>query len=158
MHLNRKSAPLTEEGSGLVTRCSCCARNIIQRFHQKEKVRDEIPRKPFDEGTGHWYKISFIYTFNNLFNKARAQMFSRALGIQNRVTNCYPPKIARCKQRWPAKTSVSLRSSPLGTFPPRETSPAAKSEEKRMFSQATNKQEKKYTKKRTCPIYTAHKG
>ena len=36
----------------------------------------------------------------------------------------------------PAKTSVSPRSSPLGTFPPRETSPAAKSEEKRMFSQA----------------------
>ena len=53
LHLNRKSAPLTEEGSGLVTRCSCCARNIIQRFHQKEKERDEIPRKPFDEGTGH---------------------------------------------------------------------------------------------------------
>ena len=36
----------------------------------------------------------------------------------------------------PAKTSVSPRSWPLGTFPPRETFPAAKSEEKRMFSQA----------------------
>ena len=36
LHLNRKSAPLTEEGSGLVTRCSCCARNIIQLFHQKD--------------------------------------------------------------------------------------------------------------------------
>ena len=37
----------------------------------------------------------------------------------------------------PAKTSVSPRSSPLGTF--RETFPAAKSEEKRMFSQANEK-------------------
>ena len=34
------------------------------------------------------------------------------------------------------KTFVSPRSSPLGTFP-RETSPAAESEEKRMFSQAS---------------------
>ena len=33
------------------------------------------------------------------------------------------------------KTSVSPRSSPMGTFRA-ETSPAAKSEEKRMFSQA----------------------
>ena len=38
----------------------------------------------------------------------------------------------------PAKTSVSPRSSPLGTFPPRETFPAPKSEERRMFSQATD--------------------
>ena len=44
---------------------------------------------------------------------------------------------------WPAKTSVSPRSSPLWTFraeerdvPPRETSPATRSGEKRMFSQA----------------------
>ena len=41
--------------------------------------------------------------------------------------------------KWPAKTSVSPRSSPLGAFPPCETFPAAKSEEKRMFSQARNK-------------------
>ena len=27
-------------------------------------------------------------------------MFSRGLGIQNRVTNSYPPKIARCKQSY----------------------------------------------------------
>ena len=40
--------------------------------------------------------------------------------------------------KWPAKTSVSPRSSPLGAFPPCETFPAAKSEEKRMFSQARN--------------------
>ena len=38
---------------------------------------------------------------------------------------------------WPSKTSVSPRSSPLGTFRAEETSPAAKSEEKRMFSQAS---------------------
>ena len=37
----------------------------------------------------------------------------------------------------PAKTSVSPRSSPLGTFRTEETSPAEKSEEKRMFSQAS---------------------
>ena len=38
----------------------------------------------------------------------------------------------------PAKTSVSPRSSPLGTFhaEEQETSPAANSKEKRMFSQA----------------------
>ena len=36
LHLNRKSASLTEEGSGLVTGCSCCARNIIQRFRRKD--------------------------------------------------------------------------------------------------------------------------
>ena len=36
LHLNRKTAPLTEEGSGVVTRCSCCARNIIQLFHRKD--------------------------------------------------------------------------------------------------------------------------
>ena len=41
--------------------------------------------------------------------------------------------------KWPAKTSVSPRSSPLGAFPQCETFPAAKSEEKRMFSQARNK-------------------
>ena len=43
----------------------------------------------------------------------------------------------------PAKTSVSPRSSPLGTFrteehvPPCETSPAAKSKEKQNFSRAS---------------------
>ena len=36
----------------------------------------------------------------------------------------------------PAKTAVSPCFSPLGTFIPRETSSAAKSEEKRLFSQA----------------------
>ena len=35
-----------------------------------------------------------------------------------------------------AKTSVSPHCSPMATFPPRETSPSANSEEKRMFSQA----------------------
>ena len=35
-----------------------------------------------------------------------------------------------------AKTSVSPHCSPMATFPPRETSPLANSEEKRMFSQA----------------------
>ena len=36
-----------------------------------------------------------------------------------------------------AKTSVSPHAgSPMATFPPRETSPLANSEEKRMFSQA----------------------
>jgi len=35
------------------------------------------------------------------------------------------------------KLPVSPRSSPLGTFREEETSPAAKSDEKRMFSQAT---------------------
>ena len=33
-------------------------------------------RKSFDKGTG--YKIPFIYSFNKLFNKARAQMSSRS--------------------------------------------------------------------------------
>lgn len=45
MHLNRKSAPLTEEGSGLVTRCSCCARNIIQRFHRKDLLDIDLEIK-----------------------------------------------------------------------------------------------------------------
>ena len=36
-----------------------------------------------------------------------------------------------------AKTSVSPHCSPMATFPPRETSPSANSEEKRMFSQAS---------------------
>ena len=35
-----------------------------------------------------------------------------------------------------AKTSVSPHCSPMATFPPRETSPSANIEEKRMFSQA----------------------
>ena len=35
-----------------------------------------------------------------------------------------------------AKRSVSPHCSPMATFPPRETSPSANSEEKRMFSQA----------------------
>ena len=50
------------------------------------------------------------------------------------------PVVIEQTRFYPAKTSVSPRSSPLGTFrdvPPRETSPAAKSEEKRMFSQAS---------------------
>ena len=45
MHLNRKSAPLTEEGSGLVTRCSCCARNIIHRFHRKDLLDIDLEIK-----------------------------------------------------------------------------------------------------------------
>ena len=40
------------------------------------------------------------------------------------------------KSAQPVKTSVSPRSSPLGTFRA-ETAPATKREEKRMFSQAT---------------------
>ena len=48
----------------------------------------------------------------------------------------------------PAKTSVSPRSSPLRTFrvPARETSPAVKSEEKRMFSQACHDEKPAYIK------------
>lgn len=45
LHLNRKSAPLTEEGSGLVTRCSCCARNIIQRFRRKDLLDIDLEIK-----------------------------------------------------------------------------------------------------------------
>ena len=47
---------------------------------------------------------------------------------------CQPSEILRTRtsRHQPAKTSVSPRSSP-----PRETSPAAKNEEKRIFSQAS---------------------
>ena len=50
LHLNRKSAPLTEEGSGLVTRCSCCARNIIQRFRRKDLLDIDLEIKMVANG------------------------------------------------------------------------------------------------------------
>ena len=83
-------------------------------------------------------------------------MLSRGLGIELPTLTL---------QRYQEVNKAGRRKHPFlfalrrwGRFPPRETSPAAKSEEKRMFSQATNKQEKKYTNKRTSPTYTAHKG
>ena len=73
-------------------------------------------------------------------------------------------KIIFSLKLWPAKTSVSPRSSPLGTFRLEErlqlsdrnsilmtsceTSPAAKSEEKWMFLQAT----------KTTECYLQHSG
>ena len=48
-----------------------------------------------------------------------------------------------------AKTSVSPHCSPMATFPPRETSPSANSEEKRMFSQANIQLSVPKTKKST---------
>ena len=59
--------------------------------------------------------------------------FALSLGLEQRL--------GETRKGLATKTPVSPRSSPLGTLqekepPPRETSPAAKSEEKRMFSQA----------------------
>ena len=48
-----------------------------------------------------------------------------------------------------AKTSVSPHCSPMATFPPRETSPSANSEEKPMFSQANIQLSVQKTKKST---------
>ena len=48
-----------------------------------------------------------------------------------------------------AKTSASPHCLPMATFPPRETSPSANSEEKRMFSQANIQPSVQKTKKST---------
>ena len=53
-----------------------------------------------------------------------------------------------------AKTSVSPHCLPMATFPPRETSPSANSEEKRMFSQANIQLSVQKTKKSTQYVLT----
>ena len=69
-----------------------------------------------------------------LYGKNSVQMVNtHETNIKSKLGNLNK-KLFLSDLKYPAKTSVSPRSSPPGTF--RETSPSAKSGEKRMFSQA----------------------